>query len=144
MELSIVVPVYNVEDYLENCIHFLHDQELENSLFEIILVNDGSTDQSLSVCKSLARQYPSVRVVDQPNKGLSAAHNRGIDSARGRYIYFIDSDDYIKSHFLQIALNEDLCFVGFSLFSTSNRFKSSSEVPELKLVMKDSGLVVYL
>ena len=89
---SIIVPVYNVAPYLEQCVHSVLNQS-ERSL-ELILVDDGATDESGRLCDGLAAQDDRVRVVHQENRGLSAARNRGIPMATGDYVMFLDSDDY--------------------------------------------------
>lgn len=96
MDLSIIVPVYNVERYLENCIESIFDQDLDVAQFEVLLMNDGSTDSSYSICQRLAKKHPNIRLFSHDNVGLSATRNRGIDQAQGKYIYFIDSDDFEK------------------------------------------------
>lgn len=93
MLLSIIVPVYNVENYLIECIESLLNQELEN--YEIILINDGSTDNSPTICNYYKEKYKIIKVFNQTNKGLSAARNRGIKLAKGKYISFVDSDDFV-------------------------------------------------
>lgn len=106
MILSIIVPVYNVEAYLRKCADSLLDQDLPSSDYEIILVDDGSTDGSGHLCDSIAAGHNSIRVVHQQNKGLSAARNAGIAEARGKYIQFVDSDDYLNPNVLGGIINE--------------------------------------
>ena len=97
MKLSIIIPCYNVENYLGKCVDSVLNNKLKDE-FEIILVNDGSTDNTLGVIKSYAKQYPDViKYIDQKNKGLSGARNSGMDIAKGEYITFLDSDDYVDS-----------------------------------------------
>lgn len=91
--LSVIVPVYNVEQYLAECVESILNQSFRN--FELILVNDGSTDSSLEICKHYQIADNRVRVIDKPNGGQSSARNKGLDEARGKYISFVDSDDYI-------------------------------------------------
>ncbi|VEG71540.1 hyaluronan synthase [[Pasteurella] aerogenes] len=91
--ISIVIPVYNVKDYLEKCFESVINQTYKN--IEVILVNDGSTDGSGELCDDLALKDPRVVVYHKENGGLSSARNLGIDKAKGNYIGFIDSDDYI-------------------------------------------------
>ena len=93
MTISYIVPVYNVKSYLELCVNSLFKQGLEDFSYEIILVNDGSTDGSEALCRKLADKHPSVRVISQNNKGLSEARNYGILEARGDYLCFVDADD---------------------------------------------------
>ncbi|OXX83612.1 glycosyltransferase [Paraclostridium benzoelyticum] len=92
-KVSIIIPVYNVEAYLEQSIESAINQTLDS--IEIIAINDGSTDQSLEILKGYESKYDFIKVINQKNKGVSAARNTGIQHARGEYIYFLDSDDYI-------------------------------------------------
>lgn len=92
--ISVVVPVYNVEDYLENCVKSICRQTYKN--IEVILVDDGSTDRSGDICNDLAKIDNRIRVIHKKNGGLSEARNYGIDSAKGVYITFVDSDDYLS------------------------------------------------
>ncbi len=94
MRFSVIIPVYNVKDYLEKCVQSVLAQQFDD--YEMILVDDGSTDESGALCDALAARTPDViRVVHQPNGGLGAARNTGIAHAKGEYLVFIDSDDYI-------------------------------------------------
>ena len=92
-KISIIVPVYNVEAYLERCVESILKQTYSN--LEILLVNDGSTDKSGELCDQLALRDQRIRVIHKENGGLSDARNRGIDEASSDLIGFIDSDDYI-------------------------------------------------
>lgn len=91
--LSIIIPVYNVEDYLHRCVESILVQDYYN--YEIILVDDGSTDSSGAICDELAREHSFIRVIHKSNGGQSSARNVGLEEAVGKYIWFIDSDDYI-------------------------------------------------
>lgn len=94
MKLSIILPVYNVEEYLEECLESLVNQNY--SQYEIIAVNDGSTDNSLKILKKYQKKYSKVlKVYDKENGGVSTARNYGIEKAKGQYLFFVDSDDYI-------------------------------------------------
>lgn len=96
MELSIIVPIYNVEDYLEECLKSLYN--IKNIKLEIILVNDGSKDNSFKIMKKFKEIYPEKTVLmDKKNGGLSSARNAGMKAAVGEYISFIDSDDFVDS-----------------------------------------------
>lgn len=91
--ISIVVPIYNVEQYLDKCIESILKQTYEN--IEIILVNDGSTDNSANICNKYEKKDTRIKVIHKKNGGLSDARNIGINNAKGKYIIFIDSDDWI-------------------------------------------------
>lgn len=93
VEISIIVPVYNVEKYLERCLKSLISQTFEN--YEIILIDDGSSDNSGKICDEYAKRYEKIRVIHQKNAGLSAARNVGIKQSIAPYILFVDSDDTI-------------------------------------------------
>ena len=93
---SVIVPVYNVSEYLEMCVDSLVNQTIDKEKMEIILINDGSTDNSLEICKKYEEKYPFVKVFSKENEGLSATRNYGIKRAQGKYLFFIDSDDYFS------------------------------------------------
>jgi glycosyltransferase involved in cell wall biosynthesis len=97
-----VIPVYNVEKYLAECVDSVLGQTYTD--YEIILVDDGATDSSGAMCDAYARQDPRIRVIHQANGGLSAARNTGLKAARGEYVYFLDSDDYIEPQTLKVLL----------------------------------------
>ena len=91
---SIIVPVYNVEKYINECLSSLINQTYKN--IEIVVINDGSSDNSLSLIEEYSRIDDRIRVIDQKNMGLGYTRNVGIDNAVGDYILFVDSDDYIS------------------------------------------------
>jgi glycosyltransferase involved in cell wall biosynthesis len=101
--ISIIVPVYNVELYLAECINSLLIQTYKN--IEIILVNDGSTDKSSFICKQYEKRSSNIILINNSNKGLSAARNEGIQHAQGDYIIFVDSDDIIHKDYLKILFD---------------------------------------
>ncbi|MGN0417215.1 glycosyltransferase family 2 protein [Anaerostipes faecalis] len=102
--LSIVMPVYNAERYLNLSIQSVLSQTYKN--FELILVDDGSTDESLVLCKKYQILDSRIRVISQENKGISGARNTGIEHAIGKYITFIDSDDIIQSKMYEIMMKQ--------------------------------------
>lgn len=98
--ISVIVPVYNVEQYLKECVDSILNQTFRD--FELILVDDGSTDKSGMICDAYANEDPRIIVFHQQNAGAAAARNRGLDVARGEYIAFVDSDDIVLSQYLEI------------------------------------------
>lgn len=100
IDISVIVPVYNVADYLEECVNSLVDQTKDN--IEIILVDDGSTDSSKEICNKVAQRYDNIKVIHKVNGGLSSARNAGIDIANGRYLAFVDSDDWVHKDMLKV------------------------------------------
>lgn len=101
-EISVIVPVYRVEAYLGECLESIAAQTFQN--FELILVDDGSDDGSGMMCDAYAQHHPNTRVLHQSNQGLSEARNQGVQIARGEYVVFIDSDDYVSPDHLQYLL----------------------------------------
>lgn len=102
-EISIIVPVYKVERYLKNCVESLMAQTFGD--IEIILVDDGSPDQCGAICDFLAKVDGRIRVIHQQNQGLSCARNAGINIARGKYICFVDSDDFVTPNYCQVLID---------------------------------------
>lgn len=102
--VSVIIPVYNVEKYLYDCVDSVVNQTYKN--IEIILVDDGSTDGSSAICDKYALKHPNINVIHKQNGGLSDARNEGIKYAKGKYIYFLDSDDLIKKEAIQLLINE--------------------------------------
>lgn len=99
---SVIVPVYNAQRFLEDAIQSILSQTVPD--MEIILVNDGSTDDSLSICEKFAQSDPRIKVVTTPNQGLSMARNTGLDICKGETITFVDADDAIHPRFLETLL----------------------------------------
>lgn len=93
--LSIIVPVYNVEKYIRECIGSIFCQGLEDEFFEVIIVNDGSKDNSIDLISDYNNQHSNIQIVDQENQGLSEARNNGLRKATGEYVLFLDSDDLL-------------------------------------------------
>ena len=93
--VSVIIPVYNREKYIEECIASVQEQSYQN--FEIVLVDDGSTDNTLSICKKLAENDARIRIFEGEHKGVSAARNTALDNAKGEYVFFLDSDDAIHT-----------------------------------------------
>lgn len=95
MEISIIIPVYNVEKYLRYCLESCLKQDVPKSEYEVIIVNDGSPDNSQVIMEEFASKYENVRIIKKKNGGLSSARNAGLKMATGKYIWFVDSDDWI-------------------------------------------------
>lgn len=115
MKISIIIPVFNAESYIERCINSILIQTYQN--WELILVNDGSTDTSLQLCKKYHNIDNRIIVIDKVNEGVSKARNLGIKIAKGEYITFIDADDYVEKDFLASLI----CYKSFDFVSLSHR-----------------------
>lgn len=94
-KISVIIPVYNVAPYLKDCLESVINQTFTN--IEIILINDGSTDDSLAICEQYHAKDPRIKIINQTNQGVAAARNAGIEAAKGTYLTFIDSDDWYDS-----------------------------------------------
>ncbi len=105
IELSVIIPVYNAERYIRQSIDSVIGQIPDNS--EILLIDDGSTDSSGIICDSYKKKDRRIKVIHQENKGVSEARNKGVESARGRKIFFMDSDDYIEPGYFNQLLSHD-------------------------------------
>ena len=101
--ISVIIPVYNVEEYLRECVESVLKQTYQN--FEIILVDDGSTDSSGKICDEYLEKDERVVVIHKKNEGPSKTRNTGLENANGKYIYFLDSDDYIENNALELLVD---------------------------------------
>ncbi|MBR8724377.1 glycosyltransferase family 2 protein [Bacteroides pyogenes] len=100
MKLSIIIPAYNVEQYIEKCLISTQVQEVEKGAYEVLVIVDGAKDRSLEIAQNVARRYTNIRVIYQENEGLSGARNNGLKAAIGEYVWFVDSDDWIEENCL--------------------------------------------
>lgn len=134
--ISVIVPVYNVLNYLEKCVQTLTKQTYSN--LEIILVDDGSTDGSSKLCDKIAKNDNRIKVIHKENGGLSSARNAGLDAAQGEYISFIDSDDSINLNFYNVllkVLNEtDADIVQCEMLSVPEQNVVGEALPECGVV----------
>lgn len=140
VQISFILPMYNVERFLDKCVRSLLQQNLPRGTFEIILVNDGSKDNTLAIAQRLASEWPEIKVIDQKNSGQSVARNRGAKVAKGEYIWFVDSDDFllagVADYLFKLATNNCLDLLTFGvnhvkqgqvcpfLFSTDKKLES--------------------
>lgn len=106
MKLSIVIPVYNTEKYLEKCLASCVNQEVEKADYEIVVVDDGTKDNAMAIALRYQENYPNIKIFSQENAGLSAARNMGLSHCSGDYVWFVDSDDYIEEGSLPLIFNK--------------------------------------
>lgn len=127
MLLSIVVPIYRVEPYLHKCVDSLLAQDLSSGEYEIILVDDGSPDDCGKIADEYAAQFGNVKAIHQENGGLSVARNTGIMAAQGKYIQFVDSDDYLEldvlGSLIERAERDDLDVLRFNYRNVNERYE---------------------
>lgn len=120
--LSIIVPVYNAEKYIEECLNSCLAQDIDSSDYEIVCVNDGSEDNSLDILRKYEKSNTNIVIVNQKNAGVSAARNKGLHSAKGDFVWFVDSDDFIRRNCLgelkELSKNYDIIFFGGYAFNS--------------------------
>ncbi len=127
--LSIVMPVYNTEKYLPLCLNSLLDQDLETAEFEIICVDDGSTDSCPAILDEYAEKYENIHVIHQKNGGVSSARNAGLSIVKGEYVWFVDSDDYVDKQCFGF-LTKTMIETDADIFSVRYvPFSSDAEIP---------------
>lgn len=105
INLSIIIPVYNVEKYIQTCLNSIFSQDAHTQSYEVIVVNDGTPDNSMSIVKQFAERHDNLFIINQENKGLSCARNAGIEIAKGDYIWVVDSDDSITKNSISQVLD---------------------------------------
>lgn len=137
--ISVIVPVYNVENYLEHCIESIVFQTYKN--LEIILVDDGSIDRSGFICDCWKNKDSRIKVIHKKNGGLASARNEGIKISKGKYISFIDSDDYIELNFYKTMIDgiddADIAICGLRLVNEKNQLIKTIELNKEKIEMKN-------
>lgn len=153
-KISIIIPIYNAKDYLRRCLDSVVKQT--NSNLEIILVDDGSTDTSLTICNEYAEKDARIVVVSQKNQGVSAARNKGIEIATGDYLGFVDSDDVLSPNMydilmkLQESTNADITSCRYTKFtnqydfSITNHYSSYNQTEALFLLLEEKELTNFL
>ncbi len=148
---SIIVPVYNVEMYLNKCINSVIEQSFSN--YELILVDDGSTDNSGKICDEYAVKYNYIKVIHKSNGGLSSARNAGLDIATGKYVIFIDSDDFWDNDNALEHINANLTetdadvliFPAKRYYENENKYTYiiTSDVERSKIIDKDVNISIF-
>ena len=103
--VTVIIPVYNVEPYLKDCLDSLVAQTIPQEDMEVLMINDGSTDGSLEICEQYAEAYENFKVLSQENQGVSAARNNGIRSAKGKYLMYLDGDDTLSEETVENVID---------------------------------------
>ena len=146
--ISVVVPVYNVEKYLERCVDSIIKQTYKN--LDIILVDDGSQDNSGKICDKYKEKYNNIQVIHQKNQGLSIARNNGLAIAEGNYITFIDSDDWIKKDMIESLFNAmhkykaDIASVAVYDVYDSGQVIKNVKYKNVKVLSREEALECFL
>lgn len=132
--ISVIIPVYNAQDGIKRCVDSLLNQSFKN--FEIILLNDGSKDNSLNILKEYELKYSFVRVIDKQNEGVAVTRNKGILLAEGEYTMFMDNDDFVDSDYIEtfyLAIHEknlDLVIGGYKRVNQDNQIIFSQDIQQ--------------
>lgn len=126
--ISVIVPVYNGQDYLAKCIESIENQTYEN--LEVIIINDGSTDDTGRVCVKLKEKYENIHIITMEDEGVSAARNAGLDMAKGAFVTFVDADDRLRPRTLQslfegiMETGSDICGCSFQMWKQEEEWES--------------------
>jgi len=143
IKISFIIPVYNVKDYIEQCVESIACQASDE--IQIVLVDDGSTDCSSAMCDEIAEKYSFVNVFHQKNAGHSAARNFGLSKATGKYVVFVDSDDFIGENCVRRIIDwidnndEDLCFMNVFKYFSDGKKQILDVLPERSLIKGKLG-----
>lgn len=131
MKLSIIIPLYNTEKYIEKCIRSIYiGNELPLSEYEVLVVNDGSTDNGPNIVENLCKEYPNITLFNKENGGVSSARNKGIEESKGEYLFFVDSDDTIDSKLFSVfsKLEEEIDIIKFG-YNHIQDGKTTTKIP---------------
>lgn len=144
--VSVIVPIYNAEKYLSECISSVLSQSYKD--FELILIDDGSTDRSLNICNEFAKKDLRITVVHQENSGVSAARNNGLKNTKGEFVAFVDSDDYVEKNWLDLQVKAittegaDVAVCGMKIDKQERILSKSSKAKEnILLDLQECGLM---
>lgn len=148
--LSVIVPIYNVENYLKKCIDSILSQTFQD--YELLLIDDGSTDGSSDIAKKYAKKYEKIKYIRQDNQGLGGARNTGIKNSRGEYLSFIDSDDYIDKDMYQemvskmIEYHLDIVICGYDRVYEDGRIIEShfDQIPKSTIINEENKNLLFL
>lgn len=149
IKFSIIIPVYNISNYISECVNSVLKQSFKD--YEIILVNDGSIDDSFNICLNYSKKHENVRLINQQNGGLSSARNAGINQAEGDYLLFLDGDDFWKDgEFLEnlnciIETNSPDTIIFLTLIITPRiELRSISLIYQKYLLVQITFLITYI
>ena len=154
MFLSIIIPVYNSENYLPECLDSLIEQDISSIEYEIICIDDGSSDESFAIMQKYAANYSNIKAIHQENAGVSVARNTGMDAASGKYYWFVDSDDFVRQSSLaklQSFCEQKKCdILSFRLFYFDDgesamlreRLKSGETISSNSLIRAQQSMLI--
>lgn len=138
--ISIIIPIFNVQEYIEKCFDSIQEQDMQNEV-EIICIDDGSSDKSGIICDKYSKMYKNFKVIHQKNKGVSSARNLGVKISNGKYLAWIDPDDYIDKNWykkIRPLLEKDIDIIFYDFFEIKNgKKKIKKYLSESKFIDKD-------
>lgn len=140
-ELSFVIPAYNVEKYIERCLNSIYSQDVEESRYEVIVIDDGSTDSTVHLLREIQKEHENMQVVSQKNQGPSTARNKGIALSKGKFIWFVDSDDHIAEGSVTSLLSHvpdsdiDILYFTYNEVSMNGSIKQGPKQPVAKNIL---------
>lgn len=150
IKISIVIPIYNGEKYINRCFKSIIKQTLSFEDFQIILINDGSLDNTEFVCKKLEKKYKNVNYYYKVNGGVSSARNMGISKAKGKYILFLDHDDYLDNDYIELVYNfaekNNLNIVrsGYKIINENNEIVETKAYSNNSVIMEDNKFSLFI
>lgn len=147
--LSIIIPVYNVEKYIADCLESVFNQGLEECEFEVIIVNDGTLDNSMRVIGEIIEEHDNIIIINQPNQGVSIARNAGLSKATGEYIYFVDPDDVLIDNCLSVLVsnlkgtNVDILMADYMRFNDGDNIDDVIHSAQDYSALEKSGVAAF-
>ena len=148
IRLSVIIPVYNLENYISVTLESCLRQDIPSDEYEIICINDGSADKSEEIISQYTEKYPNIRLYTQASAGVSAARNKGIDLANGKYIWFVDGDDIIADNCLKVILSaveeNDVDILGIGMQSVSERIAFDAELKGYNFCFEEDNKLSFM
>ena len=143
--ISIIIPVYNCEKYISRCLRSIINQTYKN--LQIIVVNDGSTDNTLNICEDIARNDSRIEIYSKENGGVSSARNLGLKKVKGDYISFVDADDFLEvnmfSKMIYSLKDEDLIVCNFYIVDEKGNKENGKSIPNVILNKNETLIEFY-
>lgn len=131
-KITVIIPVYNAEKTIKECLDSVKNQSYRE--LEVLIINDGSSDQTMEICKAYAKEDPRIKILIQSNSGVSSARNCGIKNASGKYLAFVDADDYIERGMIEslYQMYQDDCQVDWAICNCELKMEEGFQVPEMQ------------
>ena len=144
MQLSIIIPVYKVEKYIRDTLQSIYRQQYDENLFEVIVINDGTPDDSMRIVAEFTNKHANLHIINQKNQGLSCARNAGLKIAQGEYVWFVDSDDTVTEEsigkVIECIERSKADVIGFSILKVSE----ANRVSEVESAIWNDIVVSHL